>query len=128
MKPVSKTIRLDESLARVIAERARRELVDESTAARQLLRKGAIEYAVELNHAGLITYREAAKFCGLEVRDFLEELFKRGPPPDRPEAEIREGLQRAIELGRRYRARSRDEKETGDQKLFLAADRGRKKR
>ena len=126
MKPISKTIRLDEALARVIRERARREKIDESTAARQLLWRGAIDYSVELNGAGLLTYREAARLCGLGVREFLEEIFVRGAPPDRPAAELEEEMERVRELVRVNKRKKRPSYDEAVSGVPMAADRPRK--
>lgn len=74
----TKTLRIPEDLLNIILYRAKREEVEESTATRQLIKLGAIEYAVRLYKDGKITLREAAKLANVSLRRMLDVLMDHG--------------------------------------------------
>ncbi|MFQ6052462.1 MAG: UPF0175 family protein [Candidatus Hydrothermarchaeota archaeon] len=74
----TKTVRLPEDVLKGVLYRAKREDVDESTAIRQLIKLGMIEYAVKLYRSGEITLREAAELSNVSVRRMLEILMEHG--------------------------------------------------
>ncbi len=78
MQTVAKTTRLPMQLVKAIEYRTKKENVDESTAVRQLLNLGVLEYGVKLYSGGKITLREASILCGVSVREILDALMEHG--------------------------------------------------
>ncbi|MFQ6137232.1 MAG: hypothetical protein ACE5PM_08640 [Candidatus Hydrothermarchaeales archaeon] len=74
----TKTLRLPEDILKSVIYRAKREGVEESTAMRQLMKLGAIEYAVQLYRRGEITIQEAAGLSNTSVRRMLDVLLEHG--------------------------------------------------
>ncbi len=74
----TKTLRIPEDLLESVNYRAKREDVEESTAMRQLIKLGAIEYAVQLYKRGEITLREATRLSHVSLRKMLDLLLERG--------------------------------------------------
>jgi len=73
-----KSLRLPPDLLKAVRHRARRERLDESTAMRQLMAMGAVEYAVRLYRHGSLTLNQAAEVAGLSPREMLQALVDRG--------------------------------------------------
>ncbi len=75
---IVKTVRLPEDLAKAILRRAEIEMVDESTAIRQLLALGVKDYAVQLYRMGKVTLTEAASLANMTVREMIDLLLDHG--------------------------------------------------
>jgi predicted HTH domain antitoxin len=73
-----RSLRIPEALLKAVRYVARRERLDESTATRQLIALGAIEYAVRLYRDGKVTLREAAELADTTVREMIEILLDHG--------------------------------------------------
>ena len=73
-----KSVRLPDSLSKVVQHLARREHLDESTAIRKLIRMGATGYAVGLYREGKATLREAAELAEATPREMIEILLDHG--------------------------------------------------
>jgi len=73
-----RSLRIPETLLKTVKSVARREHLDESTATRQLIALGAMEYAVRLYRDGKVTLREAAELAGATVREMIDILLDHG--------------------------------------------------
>jgi predicted HTH domain antitoxin len=73
-----RSLRIPEALLKAVRYVARRERLDESTATRQLIALGAMEYAVRLYRDGKVTLREAAELADTTVREMIEILLDHG--------------------------------------------------
>jgi hypothetical protein len=73
-----KTLRLGDEIIKAVGYRAKREVVDETTAMRQLLKLGIKEYAIQLYKEGKITLQEAADLSNVSIRMMLDILLEHG--------------------------------------------------
>ncbi len=73
-----RSLRIPERLLKAVRDVARREHLDESTATRQLIAFGAMEYAVRLYREGKITLRDAAELADTTVRGMIDILLDHG--------------------------------------------------
>jgi hypothetical protein len=73
-----KTLRLENGIIKAVGYRAKREVVDETTAMRQLLKLGIKEYAIQLYKEGKITLQEAADLSNVSIRMMLDILLEHG--------------------------------------------------
>jgi len=96
MKTV-KNLRIPPDLLKAIQYRARRERLDESTAIRQLISLGAMEYAIHLYRDGKVTLNEAAEVAGLSPREMIETLWDHGVKGNVTVDQQRKALQSLLE-------------------------------
>lgn len=79
--PVTVTTRIEEKLARLIDEIARKEGMDRSTVVRRFLLSASKEWRVEKSledyEQGKITLWQAARKCGLSLWEMIDEVKKR---------------------------------------------------
>lgn len=79
--PVTVTTRVEDELARVIDEIAKREGMDRSTVIRRFLLKAAKEWSIERSledyEQGKVTLWQAATRCGLSLWEMISEVKKR---------------------------------------------------
>lgn len=73
-----RSLRIPEDLLKAVHYVAHREHLDESTATRQLIALGAVEYAVRLYRDGKITLNEAAELAGATPREMIDTLLDHG--------------------------------------------------
>jgi predicted HTH domain antitoxin len=74
----TKTLRIPEDILESVSYRAKKEDVEESTAMRQLIKLGIIEYAAQLYKRGEITLQEAARLSHVSLRKMLDILLEKG--------------------------------------------------
>jgi hypothetical protein len=91
-----KSLRLPPDLLKAVRHRARREHLDESTAMRQLMAMGAVEYAVRLYRSGALTLNQAAEVAGLTAREMLQTLMDRGAAGNVTLVQQRRALEHAL--------------------------------
>ncbi|RLI80994.1 hypothetical protein DRP07_08230 [Archaeoglobales archaeon] len=79
--PVTLTTRVDDELARLIDEIAKKEGMDRSTVMRRFLNKAVKEWLIERSlkdyEEGKITLWRAAEECGLSLWEIFNEIRKR---------------------------------------------------
>lgn len=79
--PVTFTTRVDEELAKVIDEVARREGLDRSTVIRRFLMKAVKEWLIERSledyEQGKVTLWQAAARCDMSLWEMISEVKKR---------------------------------------------------
>jgi len=79
--PVTLTTRVEDELAKLIDEIARREGMDRSTVIRRFLSKAAKDWMIEKTlkdyEEGKITLWQAATECGVSLWEMIEEARKR---------------------------------------------------
>lgn len=79
--PVTFTTRVDEELAKVIDEVARREGLDRSTVIRRFLMKAVKEWLIERSledyEQGKVTLWQAAARCDMSLWEMIREVKKR---------------------------------------------------
>jgi predicted HTH domain antitoxin len=80
--PVTLTTRVDDELAKLIDEIAKREGMDRSTIMRRFLSKAVKDWLIEKNlkdyEEGKITLWQAAENCNLSLWEIINEAKKRG--------------------------------------------------
>jgi hypothetical protein len=69
MGTVAYPLRVPQEILTLAKLRAKEEYIDQSTAMRQLLYKGAEEYVLNLIEAGRITIGKGAELLGLSIHD-----------------------------------------------------------
>jgi len=74
----TKTLRIPEDILKSVSYRAKKENVEESTAMRQLIKLGVVEYSVQLYKRGEITLQEASRLSNISLRKMLDILLERG--------------------------------------------------
>jgi len=74
----TKTVHLTGDLLRSISFRVKMEGLDESTAIREMIKLGVIEYAINLYKTGKITLAEAAELSNISLRRMLDVLEEHG--------------------------------------------------
>jgi len=79
--PVTLTTRVDDELAKLIDEIAKKEGMDRSTIMRRFLARAVKEWQIEKSlkdyEEGKITLWQAAERCGLSLWEIIEEARKR---------------------------------------------------
>jgi hypothetical protein len=78
MATVAYPLRIPEEILRLAKLRAKEEYVDQSTAMRQLLYKGAEEYVLHLIEAGRVSIGQGAELLGLSIHDIHRIAEKNG--------------------------------------------------
>jgi predicted HTH domain antitoxin len=73
-----KSLRVPAEILQMVRDCASRRSVDESTAMRQFMREGALDYVVDLYKRGDVTLGEAARLASATPRDLMEVMWARG--------------------------------------------------
>ena len=90
----AKAIRLPDRLLDAVKFTEKREVLDEATALRKLLRMGSERYVAALYGRGEITAREASRVLDLSVRATLELFIDMGVPGNVTAAQTARALDR----------------------------------
>lgn len=90
----AKAIRLPDRLLEAVKFAEKKEVVDEPTALRKLLRLGSERYVATLYARGEITVREAARVLDVSVRETLELFLDMGVPGNVTAAQAARALNR----------------------------------
>ncbi|MBI3391895.1 MAG: hypothetical protein HY039_01770 [Nitrospirae bacterium] len=90
----AKAIRLPDRLLEAVKFAEKREILDEATALRKLLRLGSERYVAALYGRGEITLREAGRVLDLSVREILDLFLDMGVPGNVTAAQTTRALDR----------------------------------